>query len=251
MSVKTNELPQAAAMADSDSFVATTSQGTKRISLSLLKQICEKLFAPNGFGLGQSTGRPIPDNDFNNATENGWFVCTGSESNGPAYLQPGQTFGAILIVASARADLVKVQTLMLGTAGLQGLCLRRYYHNIQQTWQPWEWQNPPLSPGTEYCTTERYNGKPVYTKLVVFGKLPNTTASSVAHGITSIETIVSVSGSTSDKKNIPTLNYGGGSSMDDVIDVLVDPTNVTIYAARDRSNATANVLIRYTKTADE
>lgn len=39
--------------------------------------------------------------------------------------------------------------------------------------------------------------------------------------------------------------------MDDVIDVLVDPANVTIYAARDRSSATANVLIRYTKTADE
>ena len=46
MSVKTNELPQAAAMADSDSFVATTSQGTKRISLSLLKQIMGQIFAP-------------------------------------------------------------------------------------------------------------------------------------------------------------------------------------------------------------
>ena len=49
MSVKTNELPQAAAMADSDSFVATTSQGTKRISLSLLKQVFGKLFAPVPF----------------------------------------------------------------------------------------------------------------------------------------------------------------------------------------------------------
>lgn len=81
--------------------------------------------------------------------------------------------------------------------------------------------------------------------------MPNATTSRVAHKIADIETIVSVSGSTSDKKNIPTLNYGGGSSMDDVIDVLVDPANVTIYAARDRSSATANVLIRYTKTADE
>lgn len=54
MSVKTNELPQAAAMADSDSFVATTSQGTKRISLSLLKQIFGKLFTakPEGATAG-------------------------------------------------------------------------------------------------------------------------------------------------------------------------------------------------------
>ena len=33
-------------MADNDSFVATTSQGTKRMSLSLLKQVFGKLFAP-------------------------------------------------------------------------------------------------------------------------------------------------------------------------------------------------------------
>ena len=28
-----------------------------------------------------------------------------------------------------------------------------------------EWLNPPMIAGVEYCTTERYNGSPVYTKL--------------------------------------------------------------------------------------
>jgi hypothetical protein len=27
---------------------------------------------------------------------------------------------------------------------------------------PWEWINPPMEPGVEYRTTERFNGKPVY-----------------------------------------------------------------------------------------
>ena len=32
-----------------------------------------------------------------------------------------------------------------------------------------EWLNPPLLPGIEYRTTERYNGKPVYVKMVDIG----------------------------------------------------------------------------------
>jgi hypothetical protein len=39
-----------------------------------------------------------------------------------------------------------------------------------------EWINPPLSLGVEYKTTEFYNGKPVFTKVINFGKLPNNTA---------------------------------------------------------------------------
>lgn len=36
----------------------------------------------------------------------------------------------------------------------------------------WEWVNPPMT-GLEYRTTERYNGKPVYAKVVNCGYLPN------------------------------------------------------------------------------
>ena len=34
------------------------------------------------------------------------------------------------------------------------------------TWQPFEWDNPPMEVGVEYRTTERWMGKPVYTKLL-------------------------------------------------------------------------------------
>ena len=39
-------------------------------------------------------------------------------------------------------------------------------------WYDWEWENPPMIPGVEYRTTERYDGKPVYTALVNCGNLP-------------------------------------------------------------------------------
>lgn len=42
-----------------------------------------------------------------------------------------------------------------------------------------EWLNPPMIPGVEYRTTERYLGEVVYTKLVQFGALPNNTEKSV------------------------------------------------------------------------
>lgn len=42
-----------------------------------------------------------------------------------------------------------------------------------------EWQNPPLILGTEYRTTERWNGKPVYCKYINLGTLPNSTVKSI------------------------------------------------------------------------
>ena len=36
-------------------------------------------------------------------------------------------------------------------------------------WGAWEWVNPPMARGTEYRTTERWNGSVVYTKLVDCG----------------------------------------------------------------------------------
>lgn len=40
-------------------------------------------------------------------------------------------------------------------------------------WQPAEWVNPPMQPGVEYRTTERYQGNSVYTKLVDLGASEN------------------------------------------------------------------------------
>ena len=45
------------------------------------------------------------------------------------------------------------------------------------------WVNPPMVPGQEYPTIERFNGKIVYAKVVDCGKLPAATEKRVAHGI--------------------------------------------------------------------
>lgn len=47
------------------------------------------------------------------------------------------------------------------------------------TWQPTEWENPPMLFGVEYRTTERWNGAVVYCMAVDFGQLPASTYKAV------------------------------------------------------------------------
>lgn len=69
-----------------------------------------------------------------------------------------------------------------------------YYHTVNGVT---EWVNPPMIPGTEYRTTERYNGKAVYTKAVNCGKFPAAgTSASVSHGVSGITQIISCDGFT-------------------------------------------------------
>lgn len=209
-------------------------------------------FAPSGYGLGMGYGREIPDNDFNNAIENGWYSCKGGESNGPALGNPQYTTGAFLRVGSGRSDWLKQQTLYLGAAGLQGLVLRRYFHQTLNSWQPWEWLNPPMHPGAEYRTTERWEAKPVYAKRIACGKGPGLdTQISVPHGVGDIGYIVGFSGCmTVGGTQAVTLPYAktGGVRAD----LRVDTTNIWIVSENfDFSGYTdTQVWIKYTKKTD-
>ena len=66
------------------------------------------------------------------------------------------------------------------------------------TWNDWEWVNPPMYSSVEYRTTERYNGVPVYTKLVTFshdallGDATATTRENIPHGIDNIGSLLSI-----------------------------------------------------------
>ena len=106
---------------------------------------------------------------------------------------------------------------------------------ISGVWQPWEWVNPPMKLGVEYRTVERYNGKPVYAKLLNFGALPNSTSKSFAHGISGLGYVVDI--------------YGQGVAGQDV-KVSVDTTNITITSTSNLSAVTAYPVIKYTKTTN-
>ena len=52
---------------------------------------------------------------------------------------------------------------------IEGSILHRV--KIQGDWQPWEFINPPMVPGVEYRTTERFNDDPVYCRMVTINDL--------------------------------------------------------------------------------
>ena len=58
-----------------------------------------------------------------------------------------------------------------------------YKVKFNGAWSPVEHENPPMVLGVEYRTTERYNGKPVYVKLVDCGALPNASSKYINTGI--------------------------------------------------------------------
>lgn len=78
---------------------------------------------------------------------------------------------------------------------------RRKQH--EEGWQPWEYFNPVMNAGTEYRTTERYGGKAVYKKRIVYvsgngtnpeiGTAGEIKTVNIPHGVSGFGEIVSVS----------------------------------------------------------
>lgn len=82
------------------------------------------------------------------------------------------------------------QTLFLIHAG--GIILTRFCHF--GVWQPWECVNPPMTPGAEYRTTKRHDGKAVYTKLLSYSPSSFTSHNTLLpHGVSNLDVGLSIS----------------------------------------------------------
>lgn len=110
-------------------------------------------FAPSGYGLGETSTYCA---DCNNTSKNGWYEVDVNTANLPAEGIAGTLF-VHSIVTDNGTDIY--QTIKSGVTVIQ-----RYYSSWAQTWQPWEWVNPPLTGTTEYRTAERVNGHAVYKR---------------------------------------------------------------------------------------
>lgn len=190
--------------------------------------------APAGYGLGNTAYGTNAGTLANIDTyvENGWwrFDVVG-------------TYDAIGVSANhsvLRVDAGRtiVQTLFLGS---YAAVVTRIKIATESAWRDWEWVNPPMVAGVEYRTTERYHGKPVYCKLVDFGNLPNNTYKDVAHGISNLQLVISVSGESNGDNLIGNMY---------ITYVNIGSTNIRIKTNADRSGVSATVLIKYTKTID-
>lgn len=193
--------------------------------------------APAGYGLGLS-GPPATD-DCNTATKNGWYHVHGATLN-----KPFNKVGALLVVCRASTQIY--QLFFVGeTYATGGSCIivRSMYGG---EWGPWEWVNPPMQLGVEYRTTERYLGKPVYTKTIDCGAGPNKTDKYVYFDTTTpnIDRVISIEGSNSDGGAFPYERKNDSDYLSAAKDYIL------IESTYDRSNVTIYATIKYTKTTD-
>jgi hypothetical protein len=131
-------------------------------------------FAPAGYGLG---GACVVIDHLDNANQNGYYTSNGGTPDGywwwgEVYAYSEQAFVQHLVRLNDDNSLVHAW--------------RTYSYG---TFTPWEWVNPPMASGVEYRTTERYGGKPIYTKRVNYGYI-TAGEHSIAHGIKNIDDVV-------------------------------------------------------------
>lgn len=111
--------------------------------------------APGGFGLGSDTGHLITAaDDLDTITKNGVYQWGN-------YLPKNAPIKYCKMHVWSGSGWVS-QEIMTAYASEKDSIRRRVFNN--DAWGPFEWVNPPMQLGVEYRTTERYLGKPVYTK---------------------------------------------------------------------------------------
>ena len=118
-----------------------------------------------------------------------------------------------------------------------------------------EWVNPPMIIGVEYRTTERFNGKPVYVKLLVTNTLPSKGEWVGIDLGTNNASIIECKGRLRVKNDNATKAFPNYRLVVNGIGyaVLVGETNfVQIYSTADLSRfGEAEILVKYTRRSDQ
>ena len=128
-------------------------------SWSFIYSYLVKNFSPAGYGLG-GNAKVITNPD--DATVGGIYRIYDKTDNMP--------FNFMILLSMPYYN----DGVQIGIQWTSGVMVTRH-HTSSAGWSEWEYINPPMVAGTEYRTTERWNGKVVYTRLINCGAMPNNT----------------------------------------------------------------------------
>lgn len=108
--------------------------------------------------------------------------------------------------------------------------------------------------GKKYSTTEQLtgdvwiDGKPIYRKTISLGTLPNATNKTVAHGITGLDSVISMSGIAQSGTIYLTLPYVLPDATNTFIRIYITGANLGVTTGIDRTSYTGTATLEYTKT---
>lgn len=201
-----------ASVSESDmQVVVTTNQGS---------------FDFSRYGLGSYTVYSKPDEALKNGYYHAWLENVNNYT------------GYVNLLVMNNSDDIITQT----AYGAWGEVMRRVWYGGK--WSEWGIENPPMAFGVEYRTTERYDGKPVYCKLVDCGALPNATTKAVTyHGAAT--RIIRYSGemrTTGQEFSLPYTMNGANVCVQ-----AISSNSINLYASYNASGFSAYVTVWYTK----
>ena len=185
--------------------------------------------APAGFGLGVPANYVKAEEDVNTIFNSGYYILTSATKNSP--------IGEGILHVLARTESECVQEFF---SPFNNSYCRRKTIAGSDGWDEVEWENPSMTLGIEYRTTERYLGKPVYTKLFDFGA--SADGASIAHELNPsvIVRYSAVAGS------IP-LPHFNTVEPEYQITVSVGATNITMACGESRTGLRTCVQVWYIK----
>lgn len=176
--------------------------------------------------------RLTSESDLNNCTKAGWYAWSEpSPANAPF------TWGMMEVVPYS-TGLGCHQRIHRIVGTVANCVLQRTLYDYA-TWTEYEWVNPPMIVGKEYRTTERWKGKPVYTKIVNIEALPAKASSAPKHSAEATA-IIRASGTTGTGLLVP-YSYNGVH-----IDLAVSLAEIRITTNYDFATS-ADIQIWYTK----
>lgn len=209
--------------------------------------------APGGFGLGGASKLLSAADDLNNIRVTGWYSWSYNSHPQNAPDNNWGKYGCTMHVFASAPGGYAIQTVYdLSDDITHGCAIQRTIcvASSGNTYYPWEWVNPPMILGTEYRTTERYLGKPVYVKTVDCGLPQTNTTWATAHGISGVKNFISATA----QSGVYIANgiFKGSDGLGgDSITIATDTTNIHIstygYWA---TSEHAIALLKYTKTTD-
>lgn len=123
--------------------------------------------APAGFGLGGKSALLTAKDNLNNIKANGWYYWHSDSVPANVPTMNHTSYMICMRVWTTDGGVCCQELMDMTDSVARGTKIQRTAY--VDTFYDWEWVNPPMFSGIEYRTTERWNGKPVYTALVDCG----------------------------------------------------------------------------------
>lgn len=193
--------------------------------------------APSGYGLGTQGGE-TETNDVavvDTFKRNGWYRYYNANN---VELLPG--------VAGSHACEILVEMFNFSYGRqtaytLNGYVAERVLWN--GVWRDWDVRNPQMIVGVEYRTTERWQGKVVYTQVVNCGFAPNVSYKGIAFPYSVIRCLGFCDAGNGYTMSLP-LNYGNSGT---IVSCHHQSGNIIVYSNDNSSAYTVYVQVWYLK----